>query len=233
MKKLLFLVFLVLWLFPGCSLVQKISPEEQFKKSFPQHQYETLTQTSVKGVYEVYNGRQIYYYLPDGDILFVGSMIAKDGANITQESSIQKMKSKLAVLSLDKALKIGSGKTPVVEFIDPNCHYCRLSYNYFASRMKEITLYVFFHPLSQDSENIIRHVMCSGDKARAYADALGGKLEESGKLNLCSDKDAEDLIKAHQEASAKIGVRATPLFYIKGQVVPGFDKPVIEKLLKE
>jgi protein-disulfide isomerase len=75
--------------------------------------------------------------------------------------------------------------------------------------------------------------MCSGDKARAYADALGGKLEESGKLNLCSDKDAEDLIKAHQEASAKIGVRATPLFYIKGQVVPGFDKPVIEKLLKE
>jgi len=134
---------------------------------------------------------------------------------------------------LDKALKIGSGKTPVVEFIDPNCHYCRLSYNYFASRMKEITLYVFFHPLSQDSENIIRHVMCSGDKARAYADALGGKLEGHDKLNLCSDKDAADLIKAHQEASAKIGVRATPLFYIRGQVVPGFDKPVIEKLLKE
>jgi len=231
-KKLWFAGVMLL-LFSGCSTVQKISPEEQFKKSFPQHSYETMTQTSARGVYEVYNGSEVYYYLPDGDMIFLGSMISKDGTNLTQESNGKKITSKMAGLSLAKALKIGEGKTPVVEFIDPNCHYCRRSYAFFAERMKEVTLYVFFYPLSRDSENKIRHVFCSSDKAGEYAKALSGKLDEKDPLNLCGDKDAEDWIVAHREASAKIGVRATPLFYIKGQVVPGFDRPVIEALLKE
>jgi len=224
---------MVLFLFPGCSSLQKISPEEQFKKSFSKHTYETFTETSIKGVYEVYNGRQVYYYLQEGDVIFLGNIISKDGKNLTQESNAKRMATKLTNLPLDKALKIGSGKTTVVEFIDPNCHYCRLSFNFFTGRMKDITLYVFFFPLSQDSENKIRHILCAQDKAKMYNDVLGGKLDGSDKLNLCSDKDAENMMKSHQELSAKIGIRGTPLFYIKGQVVPGFDQPAIEKLLKD
>ncbi|NLA42089.1 MAG: DsbC family protein [Smithella sp.] len=192
-----------------------------------------MTQTSARGVYEVYNGNQIYYYLPDGDLIFVGSMISKDGTNLTQESNGKKMTSKLAGLSLDKALKIGAGKIPVVEFIDPNCYYCRQSHAFFAGRLKDVTLYVFFYPLSGDAEDKIRHIFCTSDKAVEYGKVLSGKLDGKEPLNLCGDKDAEALIAAHREASAKIGVRATPLFYIKGQVVPGFDRPVIEALLKE
>jgi len=233
MKKLLIIVVAVLFLFPGCSSLQKISPEEQFKKSFSKNTYETFTETSIKGVYEIYNGQQVYYYLQEGDVVLLGNIISKDGKNMTQESNAKRMTSKLAKLPLDKALKIGSGKTAVVEFIDPNCHYCRLSFNFFTGRMKDVTLYVFFFPLSQDSENKIRHILCAQDKAKAYDDVLGGKLDGSDKLNLCKDKVAEDMLKAHQEAAAKIGVRATPLFYIKGQVVPGFDQPAIEKLLNE
>jgi thiol:disulfide interchange protein DsbC len=233
MKKSLIIVVMVLFLFPACSSIQKISPEEQFKKSFSQHTYETFTETSIKGVYEVYNGRQVYYYLQEGNVILLGNIITKDGKNMTQESNAKKMTSKLAKLSLDKALKIGSGKTAVVEFIDPNCHYCRLSFNFFKPRMKDVTLYVFFYPLSQDSESKIKYILCSKDRAKAYDDILGGKLDGNDHLNLCSDKEAQDMMKAHQETSAKIGLRATPLFYIKGQVVPGFDQPVIEKLLAE
>lgn len=233
MKKLWIIAVAVLFLFPGCSSLQKISPEEQFKKSFSKNTYETFTETSIKGVYEVYNGQQVYYYLQEGDVVLLGNIISKDGKNMTQESNAKRMTSKLAKLPLDKALKIGSGKTAVVEFIDPNCHYCRLSFNFFTGRMKDVTLYVFFFPLSQDSENKIRHILCAQDKAKAYDDVLGGKLDGSDKLNLCKDKVAEDMLKAHQEAAGKIGVRATPLFYIKGQVVPGFDQPAIEKLLNE
>ncbi len=233
MKKSLIIFALVLCLFPGCSSAQKPSAEEQFKKSFSKITYETFTETSIKGVYEVYNGKQIFYYLPEGDVVLLGSIISKDERNLTQESNAKRMGSKLAKLPLDKALKIGSGKTAVVEFMDPNCHYCKLSFTFFKERIKDITLYVFFYPLSQDSENKIRHILCAKDSAKAYDDVLGGKLDGSNQLNLCTDKNAEDMIKAHQEASAKIGVRATPLFYIKSQVIPGFDQPLIEKLLKE
>lgn len=233
MKKILILVLMVLFLLPGCSSVQKMSPEQQFKKSFSKNIYETFTETPIKGVYEIYNGQQIYYYLSEGDVLFVGNMISKDGKNLTQESNAKRMTSKLADLSLDNALKIGSGETAIVEFIDPNCHYCRLSFNFFNTRKKDVTLYVFFYPLSEDSANKIRHIFCSKDKAQAYDDVLGGKLDGNEQLNLCSEKAAEDMFKSHQQISAKVGVRATPLFYIKGQVVPGFDQPAIEKLLKE
>ena len=213
--------------------MQKASPEEQFKKSFSKNPYETFTETPIKGVYEVYNGRQLYYYLPEGDVVLVGNMISKDNVNLTQESVAKRMVSKLTNLPLDQALKIGNGKTTVVEFIDPNCHYCRLSFNFFNTRKKDVTMYVFFYPLSEDSANKIRHILCSKDKPQAYDDVLGGKLDGNTQLNLCSDKAAEDMMKSHQQVSAKVGVRSTPLFYIKGQVVPGFDQPAIEKLLAE
>ena len=231
MKNMWITGVMVFLLLSGCSTAQKVSPEEQFKKSFSQHKYETFAKTSVPGVYEIYSGRQVYYYLAEGDVILVGSMISKDNKNLTQESIAKKMAAKLANLPLDQALKIGDGKIPVVEFIDPNCHYCRLSFNFFNSRKKDITLYAFFFPLSEDSAKKIRHIFCSKDKAAAYEDALGGKLDGNAQLTQCSDKDVEAMLKNHRQVSAQVGVNATPLFYIKGQVIPGFDQPAIEKLL--
>ncbi len=233
MKKLLIALVISVLLSPGCASSQKLSSEEQFKKSFPKNNYETFSETSMKGIYEVYNGKQVYYYLSQDDALLLGSIVTKDGKNLTQESNTKKMTAKLAALPLDKALKIGNGKTAVVEFIDPNCHYCKLSYDFFNKRKKDVTLYVFFFPLSEDSHKKIRHILCSKNMEQAFNDVLGGKLDGSARLNLCDDKNAEDMMKAHLNAASKIGVRGTPLLYIKGQVVPGFDQPVIEKLLAE
>jgi thiol:disulfide interchange protein DsbC len=232
-KNIALTLLFIFFFLPGCSSAQKISPEEQFKKSFPNSPIETMTATSIKGVYEVYNGRQIFYYMPEADVILLGNIISKDGKNLTQESNAKRMASKLVNLPLDQALKVGNGKTTVVEFIDPNCHYCRLSFNFFIERKKDVTLYVFFFPLSDDSEKKIRHILCAKDKAKTYEDVLSGKLDNNASLNLCSDKEAEDTLKAHQQIGAKTGIRSTPLFYIKGQVVNGFDQPVIEKLLNE
>jgi thiol:disulfide interchange protein DsbC len=231
MKKLVIMLVGIIFLLPGCSSAQKLSPEQQFKISFPQVKYETFTQASVKGVYEVYDGQRILYYLPEGDVVFAGNMFSKDGKNITQESNTKRMVAKLTNLPLEQALKIGNGKTVVVEFIDPNCHYCRLSFNFFKERKKDITMYVFFYPLSEDSSKKIRHIICANDKAQTYEDVLSGKLDGNAQLNLCNSKEVESMLQNHRQVSAKVGVQATPLFYIKGEVVPGFDQPAIEKLL--
>jgi len=231
MKKILIVVFGLIFLLPGYCLAQKLSPEQQFKKSFPQVQYETFMQISVPGVYEVYDGQRILYYLPEGDVLLAGNMFSKDGKNITQENITKRMVAKLTNLPLEQALKIGNGKTSVVEFIDPNCHYCRLSFNFFHERKKDVTMYVFFYPLSEDSSKKIRHILCAKDKVQTYEDVLSGKLDGDAQLNLCTDKEVESMLQNHQRISTKVGVRATPLFYIKGEAVPGFDQPAIEKLL--
>jgi len=83
--------------------------------------------------------------MPKDDVIIYGPLISKDGVNITRESSIKKMAQKMASLPLDSALKIGNGKTTVVEFIDPNCHFCRESYKFFTQH-KDVTIYAFLFP---------------------------------------------------------------------------------------
>ena len=227
-KTILFTLTLLLC---ACSSMQKTAPEEQFKKSFPENKFESFDETAVKGVYEVYDGHRVYYYLPDGDVIILGNMISKDKRNLTRESEGKKMAAGLKNLPLDKAIKIGSGKTQVVEFIDPNCYYCRLSFNFFQQRKNDVTMYVFFYPLSENSAKKIRHIICSKDRASAYEDVMSGKLDGDAEFNLCEDKEADEIEQAHQQASARARVRATPLFYIKEQVVPGFDQRTLEQLL--
>ena len=229
MKKAVLLALTLL--LAACTSLQKTPPEEKFKKSFPDHKFESFDESSVKGIYEVYDGRQVYYYLPDGDVILLGNMISKDKRNLTRESEGKKMAAGLKNLPLDKAIKIGSGKTQVVEFIDPNCYYCRMSFNFFQQRKTDVTMYVFFYPLSENSAKKIRHIICSKDRASAYEDVMSGKLDGDAEFNLCEDKEADEIEQAHQQASARARVRATPLFYIKEQVVPGFDQRTLEQLL--
>ncbi|MCG6537792.1 MAG: hypothetical protein L7F78_24515, partial [Syntrophales bacterium LBB04] len=98
MKKLTATFILILFLFPTFTLAKNLSSKnlpskdlstgvaEQFKKSFPQNKFESITPTDIKGVYEVYNGNQPYYYMPKDDVILYGSLINKSGVNTTRES---------------------------------------------------------------------------------------------------------------------------------------------------
>lgn len=239
MKKLTATFILILFLFPTFVLAKNLSSKdlstgvaEQFKKSFPKNNFESITPTEIKGVYEVYNGNQLYYYMPKDDVILYGSLVNKNGVNITRESFSKKMAQKMAKLPLDSALKIGKGKTAVVEFMDPNCYHCRQAYKFFSQR-QDVTLYVFFFPLSKESADKIKHILCSKDVVKTYDDVLTGKLDNKAPLNICTDKKVDETVKTHMQLASQIGVRGTPLFYIKGQAVDGFDQSAIEKLLKD
>jgi thiol:disulfide interchange protein DsbC len=232
-KKLTVTIFCVLFLFSSCVFAKDLPVAEKFKKSFPKINFESITPTDIKGVYEVYTGNQIYYYMPKNEVILYGSLISKDGIDITRESYKKKMAQKMAKLSLDSALKIGNGKTAVVEFMDPNCYHCRQAYKFFSQR-KDVTLYVFFFPLSKESGDKIKHILCSKDMPKTYDDVLNGKFDNNNALlNICTDKKVDETVKTHLQLASQVGVRGTPLFYIKGQVVDGFDPPVIEKILKD
>jgi thiol:disulfide interchange protein DsbC len=238
-KKLTATLLVILFLFPVYVFAKSPSKapsiEEQFKKSFPQNKFESITPTDIKGVYEVYTGNQLYYYMPKDEVLLYGSIVSKNGVNISRESYFKKMAQKMAKLPLDSALKIGNGKTAVVEFMDPNCYHCRQAYKFFSQR-KDVTIYAFLVPLlSKDSGDKIKHILCSKDVPKTYDDVLNGKLDNNASLSICTDKKVDETVKTYQQLASQIGIRETgvPLFYIKGQVVGGFDPPVIEKLLKD
>jgi thiol:disulfide interchange protein DsbC len=231
-KKLTAIFLFIIFIFPACAFAKSSPVEEQFRKSFPKNNFESITPTAVKGVYEVYTGNQLYYYLSKDDIILYGTMVSKNGVNITRESYLKKTAQKMAKLPLDGALKIGNGKTAIVEFMDPNCYHCRQAYKFFSQR-QDVTLYVFFFPLSKESADKIIHILCSKDVLKTYDDVMNGKLDNNAQLSICTDKKVDETVKMHMQFASQVGVRGTPLFYIKGQVVDGFDFPAIEKLLKD
>ena len=232
MKKLTAILLFIFFLFPTFVFAKDFPVAEQFKKSFPKNNFESITPTAIKGLYEVYNGNQLYYYMPKDDVIIGGPLISKNGVNITHESLSKKMAQKMAKLPLDSALKIGNGKTAIVEFMDPNCYHCRQAYKFFSQR-KDVTMNIFFFPLSKESADRIKQILCSKDVLKTYDDVMNGKLDNNAQLSICTDKKVDETVKMHMQFASQVGVRGTPLFYIKGQVVDGFDFPAIEKLLKD
>jgi 2-hydroxychromene-2-carboxylate isomerase len=62
---------------------------------------------------------------------------------------------------------------------------------------------------------------------------MTGKLDNKAPLNICTDKKVDETVKAHMGLFSQIGIRSIPLFFIKGQVIVGFERAIIEKLLKD
>jgi thiol:disulfide interchange protein DsbC len=205
--------------------------EETFRKNFPNIRLDSITPTAVTGLYEIVSDGRVAYYAPGPEYLITGSLITREGRNLTEERAGEIMARKLGETPLEKALKIGSGPHTVIEITDPDCGYCRQASAFLSSR-NDVTRHVFFFPLSihPNAEAKIRYIFCATDRARAYEEAMAGKLDDM-KFKPCEDAAVAELVKAHNEIGARIGVTGTPLFLIDGQVIRGADIPQMEKIL--
>lgn len=228
MKKLLLILTAAALL--GISVsVEAMSPEESLKKNFPDLPFQSISPSEVKGLYEVIVQGRILYYSPESEKIIMGDIISKEMKNLTRQKMLALLTARLKQLPLDKALKIGTGKTVVVEITNPDCQYCRKSSD-FLSRKKDLTRYIFFLPFSPESEAKIEYILCAGDKAAAYKKAMTGGLDDM-KFEPCSVKEVKEKAKTHQEILTRAGVQSTPFFLINGQAVMGADMEMLEKLL--
>jgi thiol:disulfide interchange protein DsbC len=237
LKKTVVILGITLVVMTGTSL-GAATPEETFRKNYPNIRLDSITPTAITGLYEIVSEGRIAYYAPGPEYLIAGSLITREGRNLTEERSkeIEEqtgkiMAQKLKAISLKKALKIGSGPHTVIEITDPDCSYCRKA-SAFLSARNDVTRHVFFFPLSihPNAEAKIRYIFCATDRALAYEEAMTGKLDDM-KFKPCDDATAIELIQAHKEIGARIGVTGTPLFLIDGQIIGGADIPKMEKIL--
>lgn len=214
--------------------------ENKLKAAFPDVDFSSVTQSPVKGLYEVVWGDKILYFAPHDSILITGQMFDKTKRNLTAErlqgimaKSYENISRKAKDLPLDKAVKTGNGKHVVIEFTDPDCPFCRQAAKFFESRT-DMTKYTFFTPLPMhpDALNKVRYILCQKDRAKAFDEVMKGKIDGQ-KYETCVDAEVNELIKAHDSATAKMGISSTPFFIIDGKVVSGADIPQIEKLLNE
>lgn len=215
-----------------------IKPEDAFQKAFPQITVESIVPSDIKGLYEVVSGTNIYYYYQEKDYLFFGDIIQKDLKNLTREkrAELERKHGILAVklaksLPLDKAVKIGNGKKVVIEFTDPDCSFCRKASNYLATRT-DLTRYIFFTVLANHPTaiNKIHYILNAENKLQAYEEMMSGKDIPTPPPAV--NESVKALAQEHMALAKKVGVQATPTFFISGNMVTGADINKIEQLLK-
>jgi thiol:disulfide interchange protein DsbC len=226
-----FLTLGILMAFMTGTSLWAATPEESFRKSFPNITPESITSTALAGVYEIVSGGRVAYYAPGPEYLIIGEIITREGKNLTQERGGEILGRKIKEAPLEKALKIGNGPHTVIEITDPDCTFCRQASTYLSGR-KDVTRHIFFFPLSihPKAEAKVRQIFCAEDRARAYEEAMAGKLDDM-KFKPCDNPAAAELAKVHREIGNRIGVTSTPFFLIDGQVVIGANIPLMEQIL--
>jgi thiol:disulfide interchange protein DsbC len=232
--KKVFLTLCVLMIITTGASLQAATPEESFRKNFPDIPVESVTPTDILGVYEIVAGGRIAYYAPGPEYLIIGEIVTKERKNLTQARNTDLQGKKFQDLPLEKAVKIGSGPHTVIEITDPDCPFCRKASDYFATR-NDVTRYVFFYPIPSLHPNAaakVPYILCAEDRAKAYEEAMTGKLDDM-KFTPCADNAVAELVKTHKEIGDKIGISGfgTPMFLIDGQFVKGANIPEIEKIL--
>lgn len=207
-----------------------VKPEAALRSAFPQVPFESITPTQIPGLYEVVSGQNIFYFYPEKEIIITGELVGKDLKSITAEHRGELAAKVANSLPLDKAVKIGEGKHKVVEFTDPDCPYCRKAAEFFTKRT-DVTRYVFFAPLAHPAAiSKIEYILGAENKAEAY-DAMMMGQEIPAYAKPATEK-VKALAQEHLALARKVGVQATPTFFINGQTVMGADFKKLEQLLK-
>ena len=135
-----------------------------------------------------------------------------------------------ADIDFSKALRIGNGPKTVVEFTDPDCPYCRQASRYLDGR-RDLTRLVFFYPLPRHpkARDKVRYILSQSDRAKAYHDAMSGRLD--GPITLASSPDGDRLQQEQYAIAVRSGIRFTPTIMANGRIVSGFDVKKLEELL--
>ncbi len=225
-------LFALAFVFVICGNLYAETVEETFAREFPGADFDSIKKIDIKGIYEVIKGPEVIYFVPDPGYLIVGDIYDKDGRNVTEDRRGELFAQGSKGLPFDKAIKIGNGKNTVVEFTDPDCSYCRAA-SAFLEKRKDVTRYIFFFPLPshQDAENKVKYVFCAADRAKAYEEAMQGKLDDK-KYEKCSKPEAAELLELHKEIGRKMRISGTPFFIINGKkTVTGANMPEIEEAL--
>lgn len=135
-----------------------------------------------------------------------------------------------AALDLDKAVKVGSGKTMVIEFTDPDCPFCRKGSAYFLNR-SDVTRYIILNPLPMhpNAREKAEYILSSHDKAKAYEEVLSGKMD--GKKLEGINTEGIKLLQDHLAMAREEKAGSTPTYLIYGRVIRGFNQQLIEELI--
>lgn len=180
-----------------------------------------VRETSMRGLFEIRTGTDIFYTDANGNHLIEGALIdTRTKTNLTEARIDSLTAIDFSNLPLKDAIvwKQGSGARKLVVFADPNCGYCkRLERD--LTNVKDVTVYTFLYPiLGGDSLDKSRDIWCAKDSTKAWRDWMVGGVVPPRTAAPC-DSSA---VQRNTTLGRKHKVSGTPaLVFENGKRVPG------------
>jgi len=193
-----------------------------FSEVIPGAKPDTVSPSTIPGVYEVVYGAQVIYMSKDGRYAIQGDLIdLKSRVNVTEGArSVQRTK---LVKKIDEDSTIvfepKNVKHTITVFTDIDCGYCRKLHR----EMDQYTdlgikvRYLAFPRSGVNTDSYYKAVTvwCSDDKKQAMTDAKAGVKQER--------KTCDNPVIDHMKLAEQFSVSGTPTIVMEnGEVVPGY-----------
>ncbi len=197
----------------------------QLKKLLPEYEITSVTETPVRGLYEVMMGPQVMYVSGDGRYMMQGRLVdLVNREDLTEPRQAEARKQAVNKVGEDTMVIFAPKKYDhtVTVFTDIDCGYCRKLHSQISEYEDEgiRVRYVFYPRAGVDSESYKEavSVWCADDQQQAMTDAKAGKP--------VANKSCDNPVKQHMALGELLGINGTPAIVLEsGDLVPGYVPP--------
>jgi thiol:disulfide interchange protein DsbC len=222
MKKIILAALSGLCLITGAVSADSKAVEAALKQELQSMKPDSITETPIKGLFEVVVGTQLFYVSEDGKFLINGSITDRNTREDLSEKRLSSIRLKaLENIGLDKMIvfKPKIQKHFIYVFTDIDCGYCRKLHSQIEDYLREgiEVRYLFFPRAGKDSDSYHKAVTvwCAKDRNAALTSAKKGE-------NL-PQESCKNPIDEHMALAQALGVRGTPMIVTdKGMIQPGY-----------
>lgn len=183
----------------------------------------SITETPLKGIYEVLIGGDIVYLDGDANFMFRGELIdLEKRINLTDQTLNNERQKLVSALEDNQTVMYkpkGETKHTITVFTDIDCPYCRKMHEEMDQYLEAgIAVRYALYPragVGSPSYDKLVNVWCADDAPQAMTDAKSGKTVEA--------KTCENPVQSHMELGQMVGVNGTPAILLEGgQLIPGY-----------
>lgn len=200
------------------------------ENKLPNTPIDKISESPSAGLYTITSGNNVFYYNPSAQVLFFGEFYSIGGTPITEGHQLKAFNKLISKYEADGVVIDGEGvsKKTIVEFVSPNCAYCR-KYEDLISQYKNHKRIVFF--VSQGNpaaDGKLNQVLCSIAPVQNLS-----LLYDRANNKYIDCEEGKRKLEAHADLARKLGVVGTPTIFVDGQRIDGFNENQIISQLNQ
>lgn len=186
---------------------------DKLRVKYPNTQFDQVTPSEIKGLYEIKMGRNVAYTNSEGRFFLFGHLFDMQTQTDLTEQRYKHPKEPEQRLTwpeqyLSQAIKTvrGDGSRKIAVFSDPDCGYCkRLEAE--LVKVNNVTIYTFLYPLDSihpEARSKAISIWCAEDQSGTWQDYM--LMSKPPRLATCKNPIEQNIV-----LGGKFGVMGTPM----------------------